>query len=196
MMDFNLFLQIIFLFVFCFVLAGLETQIEGSAGWAQNLPTWRPPSSKWFARLYGKIMGGREMTLYHVFVFNLVVVFMHYPYFAGKAWSLASELTTLSFLFLVIVVWDFLWFVINPKYDFGRFWGRHVPWHKKWFLHMPLDYWFAFIASALTYVRFSLNWILLKEWIQIIALFFILTLVVIIFAMAAGIFKIKEEFKR
>ncbi len=195
-MSFDLFVQIIFLFVFCLVLAALETQIEGAAGWAQNLPTWRPPVSKWPSRLYRKIMGGREMTLYHVLVFTLVIVFLHYPYFAGKDWSLSSESITVSFLFLVIVVWDFLWFVINPQYDFGRFWGRHVPWHKKWFLHMPLDYWFAFVISALLYARFSLSWVLLKEWFEIIALFFVLILAVIIFAMAAGIFKIKEEFKR
>lgn len=136
------------------------------------------------------------MTLYHVLVFTLVIIFLHYPYFAGGNWSFSSELTTLSFLFLVIVTWDFLWFVVNPKYDFGRFWGKHVLWHKKWFLHMPVDYWFAFLISALLYARFPLSRVLLKEWLEIIALFFILTLAVIFFAIAVGIFRVKEEFKR
>lgn len=195
-MSIDLFIQTIFLFVFCLVLAAYETQIEGAYGWAQNLPTWRPSPKNLISRLYRKMMSGKELTLYHVLVFTLVIVFMHYPYFAGKTWSFSSELTTLSFFFLVVVVWDFLWFVVNPRYDFGRFWGRHVPWHKKWFLHLPVDYWFAFVISALCYARFSLRWVLLKEWLEIIVLFFILTLAVIFFAIATGIFKVKEEFKR
>jgi len=195
-MNFDLFIQIIFLFMFCLVLAAFETQIEGEAGWAQNLPTWKPSDSKWFARFYKKIMRGRELTLYHILVFTLVIVFLHYPYFSGKIWSFSSELTTLSFLFLVIVTWDFLWFVVNPRYDFGRFWGKHVLWHKKWFLHMPIDYWFGLIISALLYTRFSLGWILLREWLEIVALFIVLTVAVIIFAISVGIFNIKEEFKK
>lgn len=195
-MDLDLFSQTIFLFLFCLVLAAFETQIEGAAGWAANLPTWKPSPSKWISRFYEKIMGGRELTLYHILIFTLVLVFIHYPYFSGKAWSFGSELTTLSFFFLVVVTWDFLWFVVNPHYDFGRFWGRHVLWHKKWFWHMPVDYWFALIISALLYTRFSLNWILLKEWLEIIVLFSVLTLIVIIFAIAVGIFRVKEEFKQ
>ena len=74
-MGFDLFTQTIFLFVFCLVLAAYETQIEGAFGWAQNLPTWRPSPTNLIARLYRKIMGGREMTLYHVLVFTLVVLF-------------------------------------------------------------------------------------------------------------------------
>ena len=195
-MDFNLFIQVVFLFLFCLVLASLETQIEGAAGWAANLPTWKPAPVRWYSRLYGKIMGDRELTLYHLLIFTLVFVFLHYPYFAGKTWEFSSELTTLSFLFLVVIIWDFLWFVVNPKYDFGRFWGKHVLWHKKWFLHMPIDYWFAFLISGLLYVRFSLNWPLLKEWLVIVGLFLILIISVIFFAIALGIFRMKEEFKR
>lgn len=193
-MDFNLFIQVIFLFLFCLVLASLETQIEGTAGWAANLPTWRPPPSKWFSRLYSKIMNGRELTFYHLLVFTLVFVFLHYPYFAGKTWNFFFELTTLSFLFLIAVTWDFLWFVVNPKYDFGSFLGQHVLWHKTWFLHLPTDYWFALMISALLYTRFSLA--LLKEWLAIFGVFSILTLIVIIFAAAVGILRVKEEFKQ
>lgn len=192
----DFFIQPVFIFVFCLVLAALETQIEGAAGWAADLPTKRFDNSKRVSRLYKKVMGEREMTLYHVFIFSLVIIFLHYPYFSGENWSLSSESTTLSFLFLVIVTWDFLWFVINPKYNFGHFWGKRVLWHKKWFLHMPVDYWYALAISALLYSRFSLNWGYLKEWLETFALFFILTLIVVIISAAAGIFKLKEEFKR
>lgn len=193
-MEFNLFIQVIFLFLFCLVLAALETQIEGVAGWAANLPTWKPSPHSWISRFYGKFMGGRELTLYHLLIFTLVLVFLHYPYFSGQTWSFSSELITFSFLFLVVITWDFLWFVVNPKYDFGSFWGRHVLWHKKWFWHMPVDYWFALIISALLYTRFS--WGLFKEWLGIIGLFSVLTLIAVIFAAAIGILRVKEEFKR
>jgi len=194
-MNFNLIVQTLFLCFFSLVLAGMETQIEGAAGWAQNLPTWRPDSSKWISRFYGKIMGGKALTLYHVLFFTLVVVCLHYPYFSGKFWSLGEELTTLSLLLLVMVTEDFLWFVINPKYNFGRFLGQRVLWHKKWFLHLPIEYWFAFPASALLYVRFVLNRVLFKEWLEVIALFFIFILIVMFFAVATGTLKVKEEFK-
>jgi len=188
----DLILQIFFLFLFCFILAALESQIEGEAGWAQNLPTWRPKDN-WYTHFYRKVMSGKDMTGYHLFVFSLVLVFMHYPYFTGRVWSWSAELATFSLFFLIAIVWDFLWFVINPRYDFGHFWAEQVWWHKNWFLHLPIDYWIGFLVSMLLYIRFSLNWFLLKEWLQIVALLFILTLAVVIFANAVGIFRVKQK---
>ncbi|MFH0932682.1 MAG: hypothetical protein V1819_04070, partial [bacterium] len=142
-MNFDLIVQIIFLCFFSLVLASLETQIEGGFGWAAKLPTWRPRPEAWYARFYRKVMWDKELTLYHVLIFSLVLLFFHYPYFVGQDWNWSSESNTLSLFFLVIVVWDFLWFVVNPRYDFHDFWAERVWWHKKWFLHLPVDYWFA-----------------------------------------------------
>ena len=189
----DLILQTITLFMFCLVLAALETQIEGAAGWAANLPTWRPAQTTWYSRLYRKIVPGKDITGYHMLIGGLVLFFLHYPYFVSQNWSWSSELTTLALFFLVIVVWDFLWFVINPKYDFRQFWSEQVWWHKTWFLHFPLDYWLGFIVSALLYVQFSLNWPLFKEWLEVVALFLVLTLLAVVFAIAVGVFKIKEN---
>lgn len=192
-MNLDLFVQIIYLFVFCVFLAALESQIEGGAGWAGNLPTWKPSISHWYARFYRKIMSGKDMTAYHLFVFSLVLIFMHYPYFAGKFWNWPSEFTTLSLFFLITIFWDFLWFVINPRYDFRHFWAENVWWHKKWFLHLPIDYWFGFALSSLFYLKFSFNSALFKEWLGITALFSILTLAVVIFAAKVGIFTINHK---
>lgn len=175
-MDSNLIVQVLFLCFFSLILASLETQIEGGFGWAAKLPTWRPRPESWSARFYRKIMWGKDLTLYHVFVFSLVLLFFHYPYFVSYTWSLSSELNTLSLFFLVIVVWDFLWFIVNPQYDFRDFWVKKVWWHKKWFLHLPVDYWFAFFFSALFHSKFSINIELLKEWLMIFALFAFFTL--------------------
>ncbi len=194
-MNFNLIAQVLFLCFFSFVLAAMETQIEGGFGWAAKLPTWRPRPEVWYARFYRKIMWGKELTLYHVLIFSLVLLFFHYPYFVGQDWNWSFELTTLSLFLLVVVVWDFLWFVINPRYDFNDFWAEKVWWHKKWFLHLPIDYWFAFFSSLLLYTKFSASGALLKEWLIVFILFFFFTLVAGFFADTAGVFRIRKKDK-
>jgi hypothetical protein len=191
-MSFDLFLQIIFLFIFCLILAALEVQIEGGAGWAKNLPSWRPKAGRWYAKIYSKMMSGKELTGYHLMIFGLVFIFMHYPYFVQKSWSFSSELTSLSFFFIVIVVWDFLWFVINPHYDFMDFWKKKVWWHKRWFLHLPIDYWFALFISAILYIVKSFSFLALSEWLLILCSFLSLTLISTILADWAGVFILKE----
>ncbi|MDO8424488.1 MAG: hypothetical protein Q7S70_00930 [bacterium] len=144
-------IQILYLFFFALLLAALEVQIEGKDGWAANLPTWRPQSSKWYSRLYKRITWGKDLTGYHLLVLLLVLSFLHFPYAVSGNWSWSSELATLSFLFLVIVVEDFLWFVINPDYGLSRFRKEFIGWHKKWFLFLPADYWLGLIVAALLY---------------------------------------------
>ena len=70
-----------YLFVLAFFLALLEVQIEGRHGWAKKLPTWRPHAGKWYARLYAKIMGGKELTGYHAAIFGFVLALLHFPFF-------------------------------------------------------------------------------------------------------------------
>lgn len=189
----DLILHVLGLFIFCVVLAALEVQIEGKAGWAANLPAWKPSHSIWYARLYRKVMSGKDLDGYHILVSALVLIFLHYPYFTGKVWSLSSELVTMSFFFLIAIIWDFLWFVLNPYYGLYRFRAVHVWWHKKWFLLMPVDYYFGFIASALLYTRFSLSWPLLKEWFSIVGLLLLFTLAVVIFAIMTHRFGLRQR---
>ncbi len=192
-MSIELIIQTLFLFIFCLVLAILEVQIEAGSGWASNLPTWRAPYPKWYSKVYRKIMSERDLTGYHLSVFSLVLLVLHYPYFAGQSWNLSSELTTLSFFFVVSIVWDFLWFVVNPHYSFKTFWSENVWWHKKWFWHFPSDYWLAVVISALLYTGFSLDWVLLKEWLQMMSLMLFLTIITVISAIKIGIFNEKKN---
>ncbi len=179
-MNIDLIVQSSYIFLFCLVLAAFEVQIEGKYGWAAKLPTWRPSPDKWSAKIFRMIMSGKDLTGYHLLVYSLVLVFLHYPYFVGQNWNWSVELRTLSFLFLISITWDFLWFVLNPHYGLRRFKSKHIWWHKKWFLFMPNGYYFSLIISALLYSGFSLNWFLFKEWLLIVALLSILTLFVII----------------
>ncbi len=54
-----------------FFFAKLEIAIEGDAGWAENLPTWRI-EGHWLLDLF---WGGRVMTGYHAWAFSLVAFF-------------------------------------------------------------------------------------------------------------------------
>jgi len=181
-MNIDLIVQTSYLFLFCLLLAAFEVQIEGKYGWAEKLPTWRPDRSKWYYKAYSIIMSDKELTGYHLLVFSFVLIFLHYPYFAGQAWNFSAELKTISFFFLISITWDFLWFVLNPYYGIKRFKSEHIWWHKKWFLFMPKSYYFAIIISALLYSGFSLNLVLFKEWLLIIGLFLVLILAVVIFS--------------
>ena len=107
--------QILYLYLLALVLAFLEVQVEGEHGWAAKLPCWRP-GGKWYARIYTKVLGGKEMTGYHIGVFSFAFLMFHLPYMWGLLWSMGAEFATLSAFFLFVVVWDFLWFVINPHY--------------------------------------------------------------------------------
>lgn len=148
-------IKVFYLFIFALVVAALEVQIEGKNGWAANLPTWRPDSSKWYSKLYGRINCGKELTGYHVFIVLLFLIFFHFPFVAAAKWSLSLELSTLSFLFLTFIIEDFLWFVINPNFGLSRFKPEFIRWHKKWFLFLPADYWLG-LASAISLYGLSI----------------------------------------
>jgi hypothetical protein len=181
-MSTDLIFQTLYIFLFCLVLAAFEIQIEGKNGWAAKLPTWRPGPDQWSAKIYRLIMSGKELTGYHLLVYAFVLTFLHYPYFAGQDWNWSAGLKTLAFFFLISITWDFLWFVLNPHYGVRRFRPKYIKWHKKWFLFMPSGYYFSLIISALLYSKFSLNCLLFKEWLLIVALLSVLTLLIVVFS--------------
>lgn len=120
------------------VAALLEVQIEGAAGWAAHLPTWRFRNG-WTRRL----LGARAVTGYHVYAHLLILVLMQAPFALGIAVpTLHAELRILAFLVLFWVAEDFLWFVVNPAYGLEAFRRDRIPWHAaSWWGFMPRDYW-------------------------------------------------------
>src|SRR5688500_16543076 len=94
----------------------LEIQIEGGAGWAEKVPTWRM-RNRW-TRFF---LGARPVTGYH-FYFQLFVFSLgHLPYAMGVQPGWSTELRILAFLIFFWVLEDFLWFVFNPEYGIRRF---------------------------------------------------------------------------
>ena len=175
----DLVLTNIYIFILATVLAILEIQIEGEHGWAKNLPTWRPRENLWFVKIYSKVMGGREVTGYHMTMFSLVLLIFHLPYVFGLPFTIDRELRTLSFYFIFIGLWDFLWFVLNPHYPLSKFKKEHIWWHRKWFLFAPLDYYLLLFLSFVVVIPTNdIYW-----WAFNVSLFSIQTLFVILFTL-------------
>ncbi len=121
-------------------LAGIEIEIEGGWGWAERLPTWFYKRGR-FGRLYGLVMGERPLTGYHVYAFTIPLLLLHLPYVSGVEWTVESELITLAAYFTLAVVWDYLWFVLNPAYTVRRFQRGNVWWFEvPWLWRFPRDY--------------------------------------------------------
>jgi hypothetical protein len=92
-------------------------------------------------RIYGLAMGQRPLTGYHVFAFAIPLVIVHLPFGFGLDWSLSAELSQLAIYFALAVIWDYIWFVMNPAYTVRRFRRENVWWFQvPWIWRFPLDY--------------------------------------------------------
>lgn len=128
-----------------FFFAKVEIHIEGDAGWATNLPTWRI-EKHWLLDLF---WGGRPMTGYHAWVFSFMALVFHLPIFVHGHWTLKSEARVLGCLMFFWIIEDFLWFVLNPAFGLRKFRPDSVPWHKYWCFFVPVDYIVFVVAGVL-----------------------------------------------
>lgn len=136
------------LFAWAFGLAGIEIEIEGGYGWAERLPTWFKKRGT-VGRVYGLVMGGRPLTGYHVYAFTIPMLILHLPFVMGVEWTLAGELRAIATYFALAVVWDYLWFVLNPAYTVRRFRKGNVWWFDvPWLWRFPLDYYAGIAVSV------------------------------------------------
>lgn len=132
--------------VLAFGFAHIEIHIEGPAGWATSLPTWRI-EQHWLLDL---LWGSRPMTGYHAWVFPFIAAMFHFPLVFFRYFSWRAEARLLGLLMVFWIAEDFLWFVFNPAFGIRRFDATHAPWHKHWFGSAPIDYWlFLPLAVAL-----------------------------------------------
>lgn len=150
-MIYPLLFLLLFVLALAFFFAKLEIAIEGDAGWATSLPTWRIENHwalDWF-------WGGRAMTGYHAWAFSLVALFFHLPLVFGGTLSWSLEWRALGSNMLFWVAEDFLWFVLNPAFGLRRFSKLHVNWHKNWVFGAPVEYWiFLPVGLALIWVSY------------------------------------------
>jgi hypothetical protein len=156
-------IKTIYIYIIGFFLAILEIQIEGEHGWAEKLPTWRAKPGSRLDKIYKKIMTNKDLTGYHTVLMIFLFLFFHLPFVWFWQWNIWSELELLSFFILLTVVWDFLWFVLNPKFSLHTFGPEKVWWHKKWLGKFPADYYTGILISLAlllpeAYVFGSVGW--------------------------------------
>lgn len=176
----------VYLFILAVVLAILEIQIEGPNGWAKNLPTWRPKVNNRFIGFYIKLMSGREPTGYHMTIFTFVLLILHLPYVYGQSLTIENWLATISMFFIFVVLWDFLWFVMNPYHPLKKFSKEHIWWHKKWWGRAPSDYYLSLLLSLvvlLPIVWYYDSWLIINWWLLNVCLFIIQTIIVVLFTL-------------
>lgn len=125
--------------------AEVEIQIEGPAGWASSLPTWRV-EHHWLLDIF---WGGRPMTGYHAWVFSFMLLVFHLGVFIDLNWSWRTEARIIAALMLFWIIEDFLWFVLNPAFGIHNISPDKALWHKQWFLNIPVDYWTFTVVSAI-----------------------------------------------
>jgi hypothetical protein len=132
-----------FMVFMAFILALWEIQIEGKEGWAVNLPCWRIKTG-WAV----KLTGGRPITGYHVFMTLFLIALVHLPlFFVPWSWRLESLL--IGFYLGMVLLEDFLWFVLNPHYGIKNFRKGRIQWHKNWWGPVPSLYWVLLVVFSL-----------------------------------------------
>jgi hypothetical protein len=138
---------ILLLFGYALLFALVEIEIEGPHGWADKLPTWYRVTP-WYARLFAALLSGKPLTGYHLMMLPITVVSFHLGLAFGLPWSGALEARLMAAYMVFNVVWDFLWFLLNPHFGWKRFRKGGVWWHNKiWLGRFPIDYWNGFALS-------------------------------------------------
>lgn len=144
----GLILNVTWVLLMAIVFAEVEIQIEGGAGWATSLPTWRI-ESHWLLDIF---WGGRAMTGYHAWMFPFIAMVFHLPLFFLQSWNWKLQSRVLACIMEFWIVEDFLWFILNPAFGWQRFNPVNVFWHKHWLWGAPLDYWTFSVVACLLFV--------------------------------------------
>jgi hypothetical protein len=120
-----------------------EIQIEGKdGGWARKLPTFR------INVFFRKLLGGKPLTGYHIFMLLLFQLIFHSPLILF-AFSWTTEALIQGYFIWYFIIEDAAWFILNPYYTLTRFRKHHIQWHKRWFLGLPLSYWVGGVIGTI-----------------------------------------------
>lgn len=139
----------LFLLLVAFCFAKVEIAIEGKHGWAENLPTWRLPTTNWASVIF---FSGKPATGYHVWMETFILAMLHAVYvYVTPSWMI--ELQIFAFFFFFSVLEDFLWFALNPAYGIKNFRPEKIWWHRKhWWLIAPRDYYLFVVLGVACYL--------------------------------------------
>jgi hypothetical protein len=153
-MDWLTLKMFLFSLLIAFIVAKLEIEIEGSDGWAKNLPTWKL-HNKWTRVFLGK----QPLTGYHLWLVLTIVASLHFPFVLGYPWSLSLEFKMIALFWVAVIAEDFLWFVLNPAFGFKKFNKTYAIWHQEWVGIFPMLY---VRLSSLILLLFGLSYLTSK----------------------------------
>lgn len=131
----------IFTIILAVITALQEIQIEGRWGWAKLLPTFR------INVFFRKLLGGKALTGYHIFLLLLFITVFH-GLFINELGTWKIESTIFGLVSWFFVIEDVLWFIFNPHYTFKRFRKKTIEWHNRWFMGLPISYWWGMIIGT------------------------------------------------
>lgn len=132
----------IFTIILAIITALWEIQVEGKEGWAKLLPTFR------INVFFRKLLGGKPLTGYHIFLLSLFVTVFH-GLFINELGSWKIEATIFGLVSWFFVIEDSLWFLFNPHYTWKKFRKQEIEWHNRWFIGLPISYWWGIILGTL-----------------------------------------------
>ena len=142
----------LFVLTISIITALFEIEVEGPHGWATYLPTWRLDTA-----LFKRLLNGKSLTGYHLFFYGLLFLMFHFPLlFSG--WSSALEFSILSCYFQFTMLWDLLWFILNPYFGWKRYMKGNIWWFRSWFWLFPVDYYISLALSACFAALSGLSW--------------------------------------
>jgi hypothetical protein len=118
-----------------------ETEIEGKAGWARHLPTFR------INIFIIKLLLNKELTGYHVFMLLMFLTIFHLP-LIFIPFTLKTECIILGFMSFYFIIEDFLFFVVNPHFGLKNFKKGKISWHKRFLGFLPYSYWWGIIIGT------------------------------------------------
>ena len=144
-----------FIYLYAFLYALLEIEMEGKEGWAKNLPT--------------PVFLG-EFTLYHVLMNIIVVITILKVYFH----QLADTANSIFFIAAWFLIEDFMWFVYNPHFTLKKYTKKDIWWHARqpWLLGIPIHNWIGLIVMGLSYYFSEHKQFLLSSfmWMSILSI--------------------------
>jgi hypothetical protein len=124
----------IWMIILAFFHSFQETQIEGKAGWARHLPTFR------ISTFITKLLINKEITGYHLFMLIMWIIIFHGIYLFFP-FTLKTELIIFGLLNWYFIIEDFLFFIVNPHFGIKSFRPGKISWHRRWFLNfIPVSY--------------------------------------------------------
>ena len=119
--------DLIYILLTSLVYSLIEIELEGKNGWMTKIPT---------AKIFN--MGGKHMTLYHLYM--IIMITLSVVYQNNMEYNINSFLYSASYVFLFLLLEDFLWFVYNPYFTINKYKKEEVWWHanQPWIYGIPL----------------------------------------------------------